>query len=93
MEINQFNGEKKGYFAAMEEGKEAGRMTYSWAGPDKLIIDHTEVNHAFSGRGVGKMLVMEAVAYAREHQLKILPLCPFAKSVFDKDPEIADVLF
>jgi predicted GNAT family acetyltransferase len=93
MEIEQFNGEKKGHFTATEAGEEAGRMTYSWAGPDKFIIDHTEVNPAFSGRGVGKLLVMEAVSYAREHQVKILPLCPFAKSVFDKDPEIADVLF
>jgi predicted GNAT family acetyltransferase len=93
MEINQFNSEKRGYFTATEAGTEAGRMTYSWAGPDKFIIDHTEVNAAFSGRGVGKMLVMKAVAYARENKLKIMPLCPFAKSVFDKDPEIADVLF
>jgi uncharacterized protein len=93
MTVEQFNREKKGHFSASEDGIEAGRMTYSWAGPEKFIIDHTEVNPAFSGRGVGKMLVMAAVGYARQNGFKILPLCPFAKSVFDKDPEIADVLF
>jgi predicted GNAT family acetyltransferase len=36
---------------------------------------------------------MEAVQYARENNLKILPLCPFAKSVFDKTEEIQDLLF
>lgn len=93
MTVEQFNREKKGHFTASEDGSEAGRMTYSWAGPGKFIIDHTEVNPAFSGRGVGKQLVLAAVSYARENDLKIVPLCPFAKSVFDKDPELSDVLF
>jgi predicted GNAT family acetyltransferase len=51
------------------------------------------VNPALNGNGVGKQLVMAAVHYAREKQLKIMPLCPFAKSVFDKTPEIRDVEF
>lgn len=93
MIVEQFNREKKGHFSASESGVEAGRMTYSWAGPEKFIIDHTEVSPAFSGRGVGKMLVMAAVEYARKNHLKIVPLCPFAKSVFEKDAELGDVLF
>jgi len=36
--------------------------------------------------------VAAAVDYARTNGWKILPLCPFAKSVFDKTPEYADVL-
>lgn len=36
---------------------------------------------------------MAAVDFARAQQLKIMPLCPFAKSVFDKEPSLADVLF
>lgn len=93
MTITQNNGEKKGAFIAIEEGIQAGEMTYSWAGADKFIIDHTEVDPSFGGKGVGKQLVMAAVEYAREKGIKILPLCPFAKKVFDKTPEIADVLF
>lgn len=93
MTITQHDGERKGYFLAEEDGKEAGRMTYSHAGDDKIIIDHTEVNPEFSGRGVGKLMVLEAVKVARDNQLKIVPLCPFAKSVFDKHPDLGDVLF
>jgi predicted GNAT family acetyltransferase len=92
MEIQQFNRETKGFFKAVLEGQEAGRMTYSWAGKEKLIIDHTEVDPAFKGKNVGKQLVMAAVNYARENNIKIIPLCPFAKSVFDKVEEIRDVL-
>lgn len=93
MEIKQINDTRRGYFEAIEDEKEAGKMTYTWAGDSKFIIDHTEVNEEFNGQGVGKKLVMAAVEYARTNNLKIIPLCPFAKSVFDKVEEIHDVLF
>lgn len=93
MKIEQINDPKKGYFTAIDNEIEAGRMTYTWAGNDKFIIDHTEVNSDFTGQSVGKKMVMKAVQYARENNLKILPLCPFAKSVFDKMKEIQDLLF
>lgn len=93
MEIQQTNDAKRGYFEATEDGKEAGKMTYTWAGDSKFIIDHTEVSPDFNGKGVGKKLLMTAVEYARTNDLKIIPLCPFAKSVFDKTPDIRDVLF
>ncbi len=92
MEIQQINRESKGFFKAEASGKEAGRMTYSWAGKERIIIDHTEVNPEFKGKNVGKQMVLAAVDYARQNKIKILPLCPFAKSVFDKMPEIRDVL-
>jgi predicted GNAT family acetyltransferase len=92
MEIQQINRESKGFFKAVSEEKEAGRMTYSWAGSDKFIIDHTEVNPEFNGQGVGKKMVMAAVEYARANSLKIIPLCPFAKAMFEKLSEIRDVL-
>jgi predicted GNAT family acetyltransferase len=92
MEIQHINNETKGYFKAVEDEKEAGRMTYSWAGDKKIIIDHTEVNPEFNGRGVGKKMVMAAVEFARQNELKIIPLCPFAKSVFEKVEEIRDLL-
>lgn len=92
MKITQVDGPSKGYFRAEEAEKEAGRMTYSWAGGDKFIIDHTEVDPAFKGRNVGKSLVEEAVLFARKSGAKIMPLCPFAKSVFEKREDLRDVL-
>jgi len=92
MEVEHINKESKGLFKAIENGEEAGRMTYSWAGLERFIIDHTEVNAAFGGKGVGKKLVLAAIDFEREKKIKILPLCPFAKSVFDKDDSLRDVL-
>jgi predicted GNAT family acetyltransferase len=93
MTIEHLNKTKNGHFKAIDNEKEAGRITYTWAGTDKFIIDHTELNSDFAGQNLGKKMVLEAVQYARENNLKILPLCPFAKSVFDKTKEIQDLLF
>jgi predicted GNAT family acetyltransferase len=57
-----------------------------------MIVDHTEVDDELRGKSVGYQMVQNAVQYARNHQMKILPLCPFVKSVFDKKPEYNDVL-
>ena len=67
-------------------------MTFSKAGSKLLIIDHTEVSDALQGQGVGRQLLDKVVGITRERGLKVIPLCPFAKSVFDKDPSIRDVL-
>lgn len=92
MDIKQENFETKGAFYAYKEGVKAGEITYAWAGNDKIILDHTGVDEAFKGQSVGLQLVHAAVEYARKNELKIIPLCPFAKSVFDKNTELRDVL-
>jgi predicted GNAT family acetyltransferase len=93
MDIEHIDNGKKGIFKATENGSLGGRMTYVWAGSAKIIIDHTEVEPAFSGKGVGRKLLSAAVEMARGKHIKILPLCPYAKSVFDKDKSLEDVLF
>lgn len=83
--------DKNGFFKITIDGTEQGRMTFVYAGPDKIIIDHTEVRTGNEGKGLGKKMVTAAVEMARANGLKILPLCPFAKAVFDKTPEFNDV--
>lgn len=92
LEITDSLDGHKGQFTAWFLGREAGLMTFSMAGDDKFIIDHTEVNEAFNGKGFGRKLVAHAVEYARGNNLKIIPLCPYAKGVFQRTPEYADVL-
>jgi predicted GNAT family acetyltransferase len=93
MEVKNKNDGKRGVFYIEVDGKEIGLMHYTFAGPGKMIIDHTEVNDEYQGKGLGKQLVKAGVDYAREHHLKILPLCPFAKKIFELTPAFADVLF
>ena len=76
---------KRGRFVSYVDGTFAGEMTYVWAGSKKFIIDHTGVESQFGGRGIGKGMVLQAVAFAREQGVRILPLCPFAKMIFDRE--------
>lgn len=92
MIIKHDHSTTKGIFEAVEEGVKIGEMTYSVAGENKIIIDHTEVNPEIKGQGVGKILLGKAVEFARDQHLKIIPLCPFAKRMFEKDVDIRDVL-
>lgn len=88
LEVN----DKNGFFYIEINGKTEAKMTFVYAGPNKIIIDHTEVNEGNNGKGFGKKMVAQAVAFASEKNIKIIPLCPFAKKVFDKTPEFKDVL-
>lgn len=92
MDIQLEQTETKGAAYYTLEGKRLAEMTYSIAGTALIIIDHTEVDETLKGQGVGRQLLKVIVEKARKESLKILPLCPFAKSVFDKDESIRDVL-
>lgn len=92
MKITHHASDTKGYFAANEGDTEAGRMTYTMAGTDRMIIDHTEVDKSFAGKNIGKQLLLELYAFAKEKHLKVIPLCPFARQMFNKLSELRDVL-
>lgn len=92
MEVKQKNDSSKGVFYIEQNGKTVAQMTYVWVGANKIIIDHTEVGESLKGQGAGKLMVSKAVEFARQAGIKIVPLCPFAKSVFSKTPDYNDVL-
>jgi len=82
----------KGMFYVNNDEKILAEMVYNMPSPDKMIIEHTEVGEELKGQNVGYQLVKTAVEFARAHNIKIIPLCPFANSVFKRKPELADVL-
>lgn len=92
MEIQQKDNGKKGVFFIEKEGELVAEMTYVWSGENRIIIDHTEVSEKLKGQGAGKQLVAKSVEFARAKGIKILPLCPFAESVFNKVEAYQDVL-
>ena len=79
-------------FYVEEEGQVEAKMTYHIAAPNKMVIEHTEVEDDLRGQNVGFQLVQAGVEYARQHNIKIILWCPFAKKVFDKRPDWNDVL-
>lgn len=73
----------KGAFV-IEEGEErlAG-MTVAISGKN-LIVYHTEVSEKLKGQGIGTKLIDEMVNYARNNDLKVVPLCPFVHAQFKR---------
>jgi predicted GNAT family acetyltransferase len=93
MEIKQEDNGKKGKFYIEIDGKQEAEMIYSYAGHEKIIIEHTEVSEKLKGQGIGYKLIEEVVAFLRENNLKVIPLCPFANAVFKKrSKDYKDVL-
>jgi predicted GNAT family acetyltransferase len=81
----------RGAFFIVEDGRRLAELTYTVAGT-RIILDHTDVDDSLRGTGAGKKLVAAAVDWARTENHRLMPLCPFARSVFDKTPEFGDVL-
>ncbi|MEX0929757.1 MAG: GNAT family N-acetyltransferase [Balneolales bacterium] len=92
MNIQHRSGETKGEFFLEKNGDIKANLTYSKAGESLIILDHTDVSDELKGKNVGKLLVEHAVTYARENELEVIPLCPFAASVFKKNKSLQDVL-
>lgn len=92
MDIHHRDDGKKGSFYIAGKDKILAEMTYVWTGKARIIIDHTVVEDELKGQGAGKQLVEKAVDFARSNSVRILPLCPFAKSVLLKEKAYRDVL-
>jgi predicted GNAT family acetyltransferase len=90
MVVHEKSGHR-GAFVWQHDGRRLAEMTYTVAG-SRVIIDHPSVDDSRRGQGVGAKLVRAAVDWARAESVRLLPLCPYARSVFDKTPEYSDVL-
>lgn len=91
MDIQLEESDSGGAFYINHDEQRAAFMNFT-KGPGRIIITHTEVSAALKGKSAGKQLVAASVAYARSNKLKIVPLCAFARSVFDRVKEYSDVL-
>lgn len=92
MNVQHRTGETKGEFYIKKGDQVVANLTYSKADSTQMIIDHTEVSDDYRGEGLGKTLVESAVQFARDQQLKIIPLCSFAKATIEKDESLQDVV-
>ena len=88
--LEQTDGKGKAYIG--ESRSPLAKMTFSLAGRELIIIDHTEVNGSLRGKGAGKAMLERIVELTRAQGMKVMPLCPFAKATFIKNKHLQDVL-
>ena len=91
MELTKEENTTKGRIFAKDGEIKVGEMTYSVA-DDFIIVDHTEVSDAYKGQGIVAKLFWELVEMLRKEDRKVMPLCPFTRAMFEKNPETFDVL-
>ena len=83
---------KRGSFNFEPEGKHLGEMVYTMVNDHLMVIDHTEVDEQLKGKGTGKKLQENLIDYVRLNNIKVIPVCPFAKTMFSRMKEWHDVL-
>lgn len=57
-----------------------------------MFMTHTEVAPELEGQGIASELVRAALAYAREHGLKVRPLCSYVQAYMRRHPEVQGLL-
>lgn len=76
----------QGLFFVKENNELIGEMVFGIDGSDMTVF-HTETSPAAQGRGLAKQLLDAMVAYAREHHLKVIALCPYVHAQFARHKE------
>jgi len=92
LHIHRAETGRGGSFFIEREGKRVAEQTFTSKGKGQASIDHTEVDESLRGQGIARKLTLAAVEWARKSGVKLIPVCPFAKAVFDRDPSLHDVL-
>ena len=87
MEITKvvLQGHAHGEVQLFTDDVKAGKMNIAIT-HGKLTVFHTEVSPEFEGRGFAKLLLGELVSYARDNNLKIIPLCQYVNAQFNRHP-------
>lgn len=62
------------------------RADYRLDGSTMRLV-HTEVPQHLENRGVAGRIVEAALEYARAHELKVEPVCPYVRAYMRKRPE------
>jgi len=80
------NDNGRGAFFIEEGSKRMAEMVIGIAA-DNLTVFHTEVSEKLKGQGISTQLLAAMVEYARTHNLKVIPLCPYVSAQFKRHPE------
>lgn len=68
-----------------------GYTQYHPDGDVQFVFDHTEVDNAYSGRGLSSTLVRFALDDVRARGKRVVAICPFVDGFIDKHPEYKDL--
>ena len=73
------------YAITFANGEVAGCTFHTPTSADEWIFFHTEVDDEYGGRGLGGILVGQAMADVARQGRTVVPLCPFVKGWLEKN--------
>lgn len=77
----------------LKDSEEIGYLVYSYMDRNKISLDSTWIEEEYRGENLGSLLVEALVTFSRENNIKIVPVCSFAKKIFNENlSEYKDVL-
>ena len=82
----QLNDQGRGSFFIREGDEQLAEMVIS-IHKGNLTVFHTEVSDKLRGQGIAGQLLKNMVQHAREHQLKVIALCPYVHAEFERHPD------
>ena len=91
LEILHEERDGRGAFYVQGPAGRLAELVYARSPDQSVVLEHTEVSSALAGQGVGKKLVEAAVAWARRTGASFVPVCTYARSVFERNPGLRDV--
>ncbi|MFT4033710.1 MAG: GNAT family N-acetyltransferase [Siphonobacter sp.] len=71
----------------MEIEDQIALIAYHTIHSDTLALDHTEVPEQLQGKGIASALVEKTFHYLEEHNMKMLPYCPFIRTYLQRHPD------
>lgn len=81
----KLNEQGRGAFVIEKDGERFAEMEITIK-DGNLTVYHTEVAEILQGQGIASKLLSAMVSYARENNLKVIPLCPYVLAQFKRHP-------
>ena len=73
-------------------GEDEAFLSYTLGSPGKVDFESTYVPPALRGKGLGELIVRQALDWARAEKLQVVPSCWFVGRVVQQRPEYLDLL-
>jgi predicted GNAT family acetyltransferase len=90
IEREELNGVHE--FVLRIDGERMGFLEYTRPDVGMMRIEYVEVDRSLRGSGLGRQLVEKAVAFARESNLRVVPICSYARAVIARDAGLSAAL-
>jgi len=75
--VQVVRNDEKSRYEVIVDGTVAGFTEFEPDAAGRVVFPHTEVDPAFGGRGLGSVLVGEAMADEATRGETVVPVCPF----------------